>query len=52
MNYMFRYQSYTDVGDIEDEEEQEAVEDYIEQEHEDYLRLKAEESELKQKAGF
>ncbi|HXH75187.1 MAG TPA: hypothetical protein VNJ08_09500 [Bacteriovoracaceae bacterium] len=52
INYMFRYQSYTDVKDLEDEEEQEAVEEYIEKEHEDYLRLKTEKSDLKQKAGF
>ncbi|HXH76680.1 MAG TPA: hypothetical protein VNJ08_17045 [Bacteriovoracaceae bacterium] len=52
INYMFRYQSYTDVEDLEDEEEQEAVEEYIEKEHEDYLRLKTEESDLKQKAGL
>jgi hypothetical protein len=49
MNYMFRYQSYTDVEDMEDEEEQEAAEEYIEREHDDYLRLKAVESEQKNK---
>lgn len=49
MNYMFRYQAYTDVEDFEDEDEQEAVEEYIEKEHQDYLRLKAEESEQKLK---
>lgn len=49
MNYMFRFQAYTDVDDIEDEEEQEAVEEYIEKEHQDYLLFKAEESEQKLK---
>ncbi|MFP5491050.1 MAG: hypothetical protein ACLGG0_06095 [Bacteriovoracia bacterium] len=49
MNYMFRYQAYTDLEDLEDEDEQEAVEEYIEKEHQDYLLLKAEESELKLK---
>ncbi len=49
MNYMFRFQAYTDVDDFEDEEEQEAVEEYIEKEHQDYMRLKAEESEQKLK---
>lgn len=49
MNYMFRYQAYTDVEDVEDEDELDAIEEYIEKEHQDYLCLKAEESEQKKK---
>lgn len=45
LNYMFRYQTYTDVEDFEDEDELEATEEYIEKEHQDYMRLKAEETE-------
>lgn len=46
-NYLFRYDAYTDVDDYEDEDELEDEQEAIEKEHQDYLRLKAEESELK-----
>lgn len=46
-NYFFHYEAYTDIDDYEDEEELEAVEEAIEKEHQDYLLLKAEESEQK-----
>lgn len=49
MNYMLRYQSYTDVDDFEDEEELETATDDIEKEHQDHLLLIAEESDLKKK---
>lgn len=48
-NYTFRYDAYTDVDDPEDEDELEAVEEAIEKEHQDYLHLKAKESEQKKK---
>lgn len=48
-NYTFRYDAYTDIDDPEDEDELEAVEEAIEKEHQDYLLLKAEESEQKKK---
>ncbi|MFP5492443.1 MAG: hypothetical protein ACLGG0_13145 [Bacteriovoracia bacterium] len=43
-NYLFRYDHYTDFNDLEDENELEAFEEAIEQEHQDLLDLKAEES--------
>jgi hypothetical protein len=46
-NYLFRYDAYTDVDDFEDEEELEAEQEAIEQEHQDHLLLKAEEAERK-----
>ena len=51
-NTLFRYDLYTDIDDVMTEEDQEADEEAIEQEHQDHLRLKAEESELKQKADL
>ena len=51
-NSLFRYDPYTDADDFITEEEQEAEEEAIEQEHQDHVRLKAEESELKHKAGL
>ncbi|GEM_PF-5933977 len=49
---LFRYDQYTDVDDVISEEKEESEEDDIEQEHQDHMHLKAEESELKQKAGL
>jgi hypothetical protein len=51
-NSLFRYDPYTDADDFRTEEEQEAEEEAIEQENQDHLSLKAEESEAKQKAGL
>jgi hypothetical protein len=52
-NYLSCYDAYTDIDDSEDEDELEAVEEAIEKaiekEHQDYLLLKAEESEQKKK---
>jgi hypothetical protein len=51
-NSLFRYDPYTDADDFRIEEAQEAEEEAIEQEHQDHLSLKAEEFELKRKAGL
>ena len=51
-NYLFRYDRYTEVDDTEDEDKLDAEEEAVEKEHQDYLHLKAEETEQKLKAGF
>ncbi len=46
-NHMFRYEFYTDVDDEITEADEEIIDEAIEQEHQEYLQLKLDESENK-----